>query len=91
MSTLPPDAFPPDLEAYVQQKIAEGRFQSREEFALAAARVYREMDERQKQLKADIQAAIAEADAGLCEPLDIEQIKAELMAELDPNGQPKAC
>jgi Arc/MetJ-type ribon-helix-helix transcriptional regulator len=90
MSTLPADAFPPDLEAYVQQEIAAGRFQSREEFALTAARAYRDFDERRKQLKADIEAAIAEADAGLCEPLDIEQIKAELMAELDWNGQPKA-
>ncbi len=87
MSTLPPDAFPPDLEAYVQQKIAEGCFQSREEFTLTAARAYREKDERQKQLKADIQAAIAEADAGLCEPLDIESLKAEILANMDDRGR----
>ena len=87
MSTLPPDAFPPDLEAYVQQEIAAGRFQSREEFALTAARTYREMDERRKQLKADIEAAIAEADAGLCEPLDIEELKKEILANMDDHGR----
>jgi Arc/MetJ-type ribon-helix-helix transcriptional regulator len=83
MSTLPPDAFPPDLEAYVQQKIAEGRFQSREEFALAAANAYREVDEKRAQLKADIQAALDEVREGRCAPLDIEAIQAELMEELD--------
>ena len=90
MSMLPLGAFPPELEAYVQEKIAEGRFQSREEFALAAASAYREMDHRRAQLKADIQVALDDVRAGRCAPLDIEAIQAELMEELDSNGQPKA-
>ena len=90
MSMLPPGAFPPELEAYVQEKIAEGRFRSREEFTLAAASAYREMDQRRAQLKADIQAALDEVSEGRCAPLDIEAIQAELMEELDSNGQPKA-
>ena len=89
MSMLPPDTFPPDIEAYVQQKIAEGRFKSREELTLAADRVYRDMEQRHEQLKADIQAAIAEADAGKSAPLDIAALKAELMDELDENGHRK--
>jgi len=81
--------YPPELEAYVQQKIASGEFNSRDELAVEAVRLYREIEQRRAQLKADVQAAIDEADRGLCEPLDIDAIKAELRAELDSKGRPK--
>ncbi len=79
--------FPPDLEAYIQQKIATGQFGSREELAAEAMRVYRDLETRRAQLKSDVQAAIDEADQGLAEPLDIDAIKAELAAELTPDGR----
>lgn len=82
-------AFPPDIEAYVQEKIAQGQFRSRDELAVEAVRLYREIELKHAHLKTDIQAALDEADRGLCEPLDIEAIQAELIAELDPNGRPK--
>jgi Arc/MetJ-type ribon-helix-helix transcriptional regulator len=81
--------YPPDLEAYVQQKISTGEFGSREELAIEAVRLYREIERKRAQLKSDVQAAIDEADRGLCEPLDIEAIKAELRAGLDSQGRPK--
>jgi Arc/MetJ-type ribon-helix-helix transcriptional regulator len=80
-------AFPPDIEAYVQQKIASGQFRSRDELAVEAVRIYRALDAKHAQLKSDVQAAIAEAERGLSVPLDIEAIKAELTAELDTRGQ----
>ena len=75
--------YPPDLEAYVQQKIDSGEFRSRDELAVEAVRLYREIEIKHAQLKADIQAALDEADRGLSKPLDIEAIKTELAAELD--------
>ena len=75
--------YPPDLEAYVQQKIDSGEFRSRDELAVEAVRLYREIEIKHAQLKADIQAALVEADRGLSKPLDIEAIKAELATELD--------
>ena len=83
-------AFPPDIEAYVQHKIASGQFHSREELAAEALRVYRDMEQRHAQLKADIQAALIQVRNGNSAPLDIEAIQAELLEELDANGQPKA-
>ncbi|MBX9787301.1 MAG: hypothetical protein K2Y37_00165 [Pirellulales bacterium] len=77
--------YPPDLELYVQQKIASGEFQSAEQFAAVAARLYRRLERRRDELKASIDAGLAELDAGDCAPLDIEAIKAELIAELDLN------
>jgi putative addiction module CopG family antidote len=79
--------FPPDLEAYIQQKIATGQFGSRDELAVEAMRVYRDLETRRAQLKSDVQAAIDEADQGLAEPMDIDAIKAELTAELTPDGR----
>jgi putative addiction module CopG family antidote len=79
--------FPPDIEAYVQQKISAGQFGSRDELAAEAVRVYRDLETRHAQLKSDVQAAIDEADRGLAEPLDIEAIKAELIAEFDLEGR----
>ncbi len=81
--------FPADIEAYVQQKLAAGEFKSRDELAIKALRLYREMEKRHAQLKSDVQAAIDEADRGLSEPMDIEAIKAELRAELDSQGRPR--
>jgi hypothetical protein len=48
---------------------------------IEAVRLYREMETRRAQLKADIQEAIDESDRGLSEPLDMEAIEAELEAE----------
>ena len=80
--------FPPDLEAYIQQKISTGQFGSRDEMTREAIRVYRtEMCHAQLKAKSDVQAAIDEADQGLSGPLDIEAIKAKLIAEFDVDGR----
>lgn len=81
--------YPPDIEAYIEQKVASGQFRSRDEFAAEAARLYREMEVRRASLKADIAAAIDESERGLSAPLDIEAIKAELVDEIGPDGLPK--
>lgn len=81
-------SLPPDLEAYVEQQLASGQFGSRDELTIEAVRLLREVHERRRQLKSDIQAAIDEADRGLSRPFDLEAIKAELNAEFDAKGLP---
>lgn len=56
--------YPPDLQAFVQQKIASGAFRSADEFAIEAAALYRDMDCRREELKAKIAEATAELDRG---------------------------
>ncbi len=70
--------MPHDLNVYIQQKVAQGDFQSRDEFFVAAATVYRDMEERHEQLKHDIAIALEEAEAGLDVPFDVESIESEL-------------
>jgi putative addiction module CopG family antidote len=79
--------FPPDLEAYIQQKVASGQFSSPHELTVEAVRIYRELEARRAQLKSDVQAAIDESRQGLSEPLDMEAIKAELRAKWNSRGR----
>jgi Arc/MetJ-type ribon-helix-helix transcriptional regulator len=70
--------YPADIEQYVREKLASGEFQSRDDFATAAARIYRDLELRHQQLKADIRAAVDQADRGESAPLDIEALIDEL-------------
>jgi Arc/MetJ-type ribon-helix-helix transcriptional regulator len=81
--------YPADIEAYIQGKLASGEFQSHEDFATAAAQLYREIEATREQLLEDVRAGIAEADQGLCEPLEIAALKAEILANMDEDGRRK--
>ncbi|MBX3413614.1 MAG: hypothetical protein KF708_13065 [Pirellulales bacterium] len=78
---------PAEIEAFIAEKIALGQFQSREEFFVAAARLYCEMECRETQLQADIAVALDEPARGLSAPLDVDSIKSELAAELEADGR----
>ena len=54
----------PDLEQYVQQKVASGQFTSQEEFAQEAMRLYRDIEARHESLKDDVRAAIEQSEKG---------------------------
>jgi Arc/MetJ-type ribon-helix-helix transcriptional regulator len=58
------DSYPPDLQEFVQQKIASGVFRSADEFAMEAAALYRDMDRRREELKAKIARATEELERG---------------------------
>jgi Arc/MetJ-type ribon-helix-helix transcriptional regulator len=74
-------SYPPEIEAYVREQLAKGRFADESEFATAAFEVYRELEQRHCELKADIQRSLEQAARGEVAPLDIGEIKAELAAE----------
>ena len=67
----------PNIDRYVQQKIASGQFASREEFSREAIRVYRELETQHAELQAEVQRRIAQVERGEVGPLDIEAVKAE--------------
>jgi predicted transcriptional regulator len=59
-----PEAYPPDLRDFVIQKIAEGSFRSADEFAVEAAALYRDLEERRVALRSQVQAGLDELDRG---------------------------
>jgi hypothetical protein len=75
----------PDLEQYIQGKITSGEFASREQFALEAIQLYRDIElEYFDALRDEVQRRIAEVRRGDVAPLDVEAIIAkgrELLAK----------
>ena len=69
----------PELEAYVQQKLDSGQFNSRDDLIRETLEVYREIDRKQTELRQLIAERIAQADRGEVEPMDIAAIKARLI------------
>ena len=83
------ETLPPDVQQFVQQVIANGEYATEDEVITQAVRVLRDMTERHQTLRADVQAAVDEVDAGKGEPWNAEKIKAELDEQLDANAQTK--
>ena len=72
-----PKTYPPELEQFVQQELANGRYQSEDELVIDALTAFREMKQRHDDLRRDVQRSIEQADRGEVEPWDIDTILAE--------------
>jgi putative addiction module CopG family antidote len=76
-------AYPPDVLQFVQRSLETGEYASEDDVVVAGMRALRELKQRHQSLRDDIQAALAEIDAGHGEPWDVDGIKAALVAQLD--------
>lgn len=81
------EPLPPDLGQFVDNAIESGRYHSEDELILAAVEALRELTEHQDALRRDVQDAITSIDAGLGQPWNPEEIKAQLRWESDSNAQ----
>ena len=70
--------FPPEIDRYVREQLASNAYASEEELILDAIRIHRELACRHQKLRDDIRDALAELDRGEREPLDMDEIKAEV-------------
>ena len=68
--------FPPELEQFIQQELATGKYQSEDDVLLAGLRLLREREARLQALRNDILPALEQLDRGEKAPLDGEAIKA---------------
>ncbi len=80
------ETYPPELEQFVQQELATGKYQSETELVNRALEVYRELKLRHDTLRADVETAIAQADRGEAKPLDIEEVIARGTERLSKEG-----
>ena len=81
-----PKTYPPELEQFVQQELANGKYHNEDELLVAALTVYREMKQRHEELRRDVHQAIAEADRGEAKELDIEEVIARGTKRLAHQG-----
>ena len=77
-----PNAFPPEIEQFVQQELAGRVYKSRDDLVIDAVRVLRELKLRHQKLKDDVQQAVAQADRGEVTVLDPNATKAEARKRL---------
>ena len=80
-------SLPQDLQQFVQQEIASGRYQSEEDVVREGLRLLRERDRRLQALREDIQPALEQLDRGEGERLDAESIKARGRKRLAARGK----
>ncbi|MDA0589582.1 MAG: hypothetical protein O2820_15895 [Planctomycetota bacterium] len=69
-----------DIEQYIQDKVARGDFQSRDDLVETAVSMYRDLEEHQA-LRAELQKRLESARNGSVAPLDIASLKGTLTAE----------
>ena len=77
------ETFPPDVQDFVRQAIAKGEYANEDDVVIDAVRALRELKNRHQSLRVEIQAAIAELDAGQGESWDAHEIKRELGQQFD--------
>ena len=72
-------ALPPDLFAFVQDKVSSGTYETENEVIREALRLLRERDQMREMrlaaLRGEIQIALDESARGQVAPLDMEEIK----------------
>ena len=79
-----PDSIPADLNQFVQQEVATGKYQSETEVICHGLRLLREREQRREQLRDDVNRGIEQLDSGEFTEYDddslrerFEQIKSE--------------
>jgi putative addiction module CopG family antidote len=79
--------LPADLEQFMEQELAAGKYASREELVAEAVRLLRERERRVKELREEILPALERLDRGEGEPLNAGDIKARGMKRLAEQGR----
>ncbi|MEX2140626.1 MAG: type II toxin-antitoxin system ParD family antitoxin [Pirellulales bacterium] len=76
---MSPVALPPDLIAFVQDKVSSGSYETENEVIREALRLLRERDQvremRLAALRSEIQVGLDESARGQVAPLDMDEIK----------------
>lgn len=70
------NSLPSELDQFIQQELASGRYQTEEEVICQGLRVLQERQRRLKALRGDILPALDQLDRGEGAPLDAGSIKA---------------
>ena len=79
-------SYPPELEQFVKQELANGTNENEEELVIDALTAFREMKQRHDELRRDVQRSIEQADRGEVAPLDTEATIAEARRRFAQRG-----
>ena len=79
-------SYPPELEQFVKQELANGTYENEEELVIDALTAFREMKQRHDELRRDVQRSIEQADRAEVAPLDTEATIAEARRRFAQRG-----
>ncbi len=80
-------SLPHDLQHFVQQEVASGKYRSEEDVVCEGLRLLREREGRLQALREDIEPALEQLDRGEGGPLDAESIKTRGRKRLAAKGK----
>jgi antitoxin ParD1/3/4 len=84
VSTTP---LPPDLEQFVFDQLAKGKYQSATDVVCDAVRLLRDRDERLEALRVEIDRGIAQLDAGEFIELDSDAALQAFFDDIEARGK----
>jgi antitoxin ParD1/3/4 len=71
----------PDLQQFVDSQVRDGKFRSADAAVAEAVRMMKEREEKLAWLRREVKKGTDQLDRGESEPLDIEEIKAEVRSK----------
>lgn len=87
MSTAPTPSFPPDLQQFIQDQLAAGKYHSESEVMCDAVRLLRERELRLDALRKDIDQGLAQLDSGECVEIRSEIELKSFLDDIASRGQ----
>ena len=82
-------SIPDSLRPFVSDSISKGWFADESELVAFALMAFEEIVEQHEELSHNVQLSLAQANRGELETFDADQIKNQLLLDLDEHGQPK--
>ncbi len=70
--------YPPEILKFIEEEMASGHYEDESALVTEALEVFRELKQRQAELKQQIQQSLAAEREGRVMPLDIDAIVSEL-------------
>ena len=70
--------YPPEILKFIEEEMASGHYEDESALITEALEVFRELKQRQAELKQQIQQSLAAEREGRVMPLDIDAIVSEL-------------
>jgi len=79
--------IPPELEQYLEEKVASGEFESKDAFVSEAMRIYRALEARHEQLRSDVKQAIDQIDRGDGIEIDSDNALSSFFDDIKSRGR----
>jgi antitoxin ParD1/3/4 len=86
-----PSSFPPDLQQFVDDQIAQGKYHSTSDVVCDAVRLLRDRELRLKSLRHEIDRGLQQLDEGDCFDLESKDELCSLFEEIEERNRQRSA